>query len=206
MALIFLIGLPWLLGLEKTLYPHLWHDLPVEPASIQVRCPHLRHLYLISNGSIFDSQWLHWGGSDGFQALLSVRLHLRHLWFTMYSASLAIGLATLPSIFNLSYALNTSSGPFTDFHEVLEHDSSILGVIHFWMELESESITSGVLHCLNFTRLASGCNRESIGDLDDLVIVALPDRLIVWSAGEYGASVSDERDGGGTELWFWGLA
>ena len=151
MALKVLCGLPWLLGLAKTLYPHLWHDFPVDPASIQVRCPHLRHLYLISNGSIFESQWLHWGGSDGFQALLSVRLHLRHLWFTMFSASLAIGPATLRSFFNLSYVSNTASSPFTDFHEVLEHDSSVLGVIHFRVELEPKSISIRVLHCLNLT-------------------------------------------------------
>ena len=110
------------------------------------------------------------------------------------------------SFFNLSYISETASSPFTDFYEVLEHDSSILGVIHFWMELESDSIAGGVLHCLNLTRFASGCYREFIGDLDDLVIVALPNRLTVWSTLEYGTSVSDKRDGGGTEFWFWGLA
>ena len=103
MAFIFLIGLPWFLGLANTLYPHLWHDFPVAPASIHVKCPHLKHLYLISSGSIFESQWLHCGGSDGFQDLLSVRLHFRHLWFTRYSISGAIDRPTLMSFFNLSY-------------------------------------------------------------------------------------------------------
>lgn len=122
----------------------------MDPASIQVKCPHLRHLYLISSGSIDDSQWLHFGGSEGFHTFLSVRLHFRHLWFTMYSFSFAIVTATLMSFFNLSYVSNSFSGAFADVDEVLKHHIAVLRVVYFWMELEAESVPPRVLHPLDF--------------------------------------------------------
>ena len=74
-----IFSIPSLRGLTKMREPHLWHDLPVEPASAQVWWPQFTHLYRISSGSMGELQWLHCSSPEGLWALLSVRLQFLHL-------------------------------------------------------------------------------------------------------------------------------
>ena len=92
---------------------------------------------------------MHFGSSAEFQGLLSVRLQLLHLCSTSRSASLAIGPATLQAFFNLSYASAGPLGPFTSGHEVLEHPSAVLRIVHLWMELQTKAIPEFILHSLH---------------------------------------------------------
>ena len=140
---------PPLRGLTNIRYPHDLQDLPVDPASDQAKCPQRRHLYLISSGSIVDSQWVHFGRSVSLQGLLSVRLHWRHLWRISFSALFAIKPADQRSLLQSVVELSSPTGFKTDLDKVLKNLSTILGVIHFWMKLEAETVTCIVLHCLD---------------------------------------------------------
>ena len=88
------LAIPSFLGLTNILYPHLWQDFPVEPASDHVICPQLTHLYRISRGSIGELQWLHCSSPVGLYSLLSVRLQFLHLWRMVWSVFIRIVPAT----------------------------------------------------------------------------------------------------------------
>jgi len=150
---------------------------------------------------IDDSQWLHFGGSVELQALLSVRLQFLHLWSIIRSASLAIGPATLQAFFNLSYASAGPTGPFAYGDEVLEYPRTVLGIVDFGVELQAEAVSRLVLHSLHLARVAVSGDAESGGRLRDLVVVALPHRLLRRSALEQLSAATDQRDRGGAELW-----
>ena len=148
---------------------------------------------------------MHFGSSVEFQALLSVRLQLLHLWSTSRSAALAIGPATLRAFFNLSYASAGPAGPFAYTNEVLEYPRAVLGIVDLGMELQTEAVARGVLHTLDPARVAMGSDGEPRGRFCDLVVVALPHRLLLRRALEQPPAAIHQGDGGSAELGLWRL-